>query len=50
MEQELEIISKQDECRETDILITGELFKHFGFTPEKVVATVKATLKEIVTT
>jgi len=28
----------------------GELFKHFGFTPEKVVATVKATLKEIVTT
>jgi len=28
----------------------GELFKHFGFTPEKVVATVKATLKEFVTT
>ena len=29
MEQELEIISKQDECRETDISIKGELFKHF---------------------
>ena len=29
MEQELEIISKQDECRQTDITIKGELFKHF---------------------
>ena len=29
MEQELEIISKQDECKQTDISIRGELFKHF---------------------